>query len=119
MKTFSYHLLRIGLGITFLWIGVLIVQNPLAWGGFMQPWARDMLFLSLEHTMLITGIVNIIVGVLLLLNLFVWVGALLGTIQLILVLIGVGFNDVTIRDIAILGAVFALFVDKAPSKFRL
>jgi hypothetical protein len=29
----SFHILRVGLAITFLWIGVLIFKNPESWGG--------------------------------------------------------------------------------------
>jgi uncharacterized membrane protein YkgB len=33
MKKTSYHILRVGVAITFLWIGVLIFKQPEAWGG--------------------------------------------------------------------------------------
>jgi len=42
MDKASFHILRIGLAVTFLWIGVLILRNPEAWGGYMRPWAAGL-----------------------------------------------------------------------------
>jgi len=43
MKKTSFHFLRVGLAITFLWIGILIFKNPEAWGGYLEPWAVGLL----------------------------------------------------------------------------
>ena len=35
MNRTSFHILRVGLAVTFLWIGILILKNPEAWGGYL------------------------------------------------------------------------------------
>lgn len=111
MKKSAFHILRVGVAITFLWIGVLIFKDPQAWGGFLQPWAANLLPVPLGQAMVGTAILDILVGVVLLSGFFVWVAAAVGSIHLIIVLITVGINDVTVRDIGLLAATLALFAD--------
>jgi len=63
MNRASFHILRIGLAVTFLWIGVLILRNPEAWGGYMRPWATELLPVPLAQAMMGTAILDIIMGV--------------------------------------------------------
>ena len=111
MKKSAFHILRVGVAITFLWIGVLIFKDPQAWGGFLQPWAADLLPVPLEQAMIGTAILDILVGIILLSGFFVWIAALVGSIHLIIVLGTVGINDVTVRDIGLLAATLALLAD--------
>lgn len=111
MKKSAFHILRVGVAITFLWIGVLIFKDPAAWGGFLQPWAAGLLPIPLEQAMIGTAILDILVGAVLLSGFFVWIAALVGSIHLIIVLTTVGINDVTVRDIGLLAAALALSVD--------
>lgn len=111
MKKSAFHILRVGVAITFLWIGVLIFKDPQAWGGFLQPWATNLLPVPLGQAMVGTAILDILVGVVLLSGFFVWVAAAVGSIHLIIVLITVGINDVTVRDIGLLAATLALLAD--------
>ena len=69
MNKISFHILRIGLAVTFLWIGVLILRNPEAWSGYMRPWAAGLLPIPLAQAMTGTAILDIIIGVFLLINL--------------------------------------------------
>ncbi len=117
MHKTSFHILRVGLAITFLWIGILIFKAPEAWGGFISPWALKLLPVSIEQAMIGTAFLDIIVGALLLFDTFVWVAALAATIHLIIVLAVSGINEVTVRDIAILAGATALFFDSMPASF--
>ena len=78
----ALHVLRVGLGITFLWVGVLIFRDPQFWSGFIQP----------------------------------WVAALVATIHLTIVLITVGIDVVTVRDIGLLAGTLALVWAKLPKR---
>ena len=69
MNKISFHILRIGLAVTFLWIGVLILRNPEAWGEYMRPWAAGLLPVPVTQVMIGTAILDIIIGVFLLINL--------------------------------------------------
>jgi len=112
------HILRVGIGITFLWIGVLILQDPIAWSGFIRPWVRDFLILPVEQTMQLTGVYDLVVGALLIFSVrrwMVWLGALLGSAHMIVVLAVAGIDPVTVRDIAVLAGALSLLSWAWPS----
>ena len=115
MKRPSFHILRVGLAITFLWIGVLIFKHPDAWGGYLQPWALDLLPFPLREAMIGTAVLDIIIGVLLLVDSFVALAVFVGAVHLIIVLTVSGINEGTVRDIGILAGMLALFVDSLPA----
>ena len=117
MKKTSFHILRVGLAITFLWIGVLIFKQPEAWGGYLMPWAAGLLPVPIEQAMMGTAVLDVIIGALLLYDFFVWFAALVGVIHLIIVLAVSGITDITVRDIGILAAAIALMADSLPEKF--
>lgn len=114
MRRTSFHILRIGIAITFLWIGVLIFKNPESWGGYLEPWAINLLPLPLNQAMVGTAILDIIIGALLLIDILTWVAALLGAIHLIIVLTVSGITDITVRNIAIFSGLFAIIIDSWP-----
>ena len=118
MKLSAYHILRISMAITFLWIGVLILQQPEAWGGYLQPWAADLLPISLKLAMILAGVMDILVGVFLLINVWVWHAAILGALHLALILVVSGINAITVRDIGLLGGAFALAFHAWPDNLR-
>ncbi len=114
MKKSSFHFLRVGLAITFLWIGVLIFQNPAAWGGYLQPWAMGLLPIPLAQAMVGTAILDIVIGALLLVDILTWLAALVGTIHLAIVLVVSGITEVTVRDVGLLTGAVALMIDSLP-----
>ena len=107
-KDVSYHILRIALGITFVWIGILIFQNPETWGGYIQPWAADLLPIPLREAMIGTAILDIAVGFLFLIDVLTWAAGIIGALHLIVVLTTAGISGVTVRDIGILGGAIAI-----------
>ncbi|MEK7082435.1 MAG: hypothetical protein AAB915_02040 [Patescibacteria group bacterium] len=114
MKKISFHFLRIGLAITFLWIGVLIFKNPEAWGGYLQPWAAALLPVPLTQAMAGTAVLDIAVGAFLLFNFLPWLAALVGAIHIMIVLAASGITDITVRDIGLLAGALALTADSLP-----
>ncbi|OGY64395.1 MAG: hypothetical protein A3I89_00390 [Candidatus Harrisonbacteria bacterium RIFCSPLOWO2_02_FULL_41_11] len=112
----SFHILRIGLGITFLWIGIMIFMEPEAWGGYLQPWAAKLLPIPVEQAMLGTAALDAIIGVLLLTNLWTWLVALAAVAHIITVLITSGITDITVRDIGLLAGAIALITESSPLK---
>ncbi|MDP2676929.1 MAG: hypothetical protein Q8O83_04575 [bacterium] len=107
-KDASYHILRVAIGITFVWIGILIFQSPEAWGGFVEPWVQNLLPLPLKDIMLATAAVDVLIGLLLLVDVFVWISGTAGALHLAVVLITSGITAVTVRDIGLLGGLVAL-----------
>ena len=118
MKTSSYHILRVGLAITFLWIGVLIFKQPEAWGGFLQTWAADLLPIPIREAMIGTAILDILVGFFLLIDVFAWVAALVALGHLLIVLTVSGINAITVRDIGLLAGAVSLAYTALPNQFR-
>lgn len=114
MNRASFHILRVGLAITFLWIGVLIFKQPEAWGGYLEPWAAGLLPVPIEQAMMGTAILDLAIGLLLLIDSFVWLAAGIGAIHLIIVLTVSGITDITVRDIAILAGAVALLFEARP-----
>lgn len=110
MKDAPYHVLRVGVAITFLWIGVLIFKSPEGWGAFLQPWVVALMPIPVKAAMIDTAILDIIIGGLLLTDTLVWLAALAGAIHLAIVLAVTGITDVTVRDIGLLAALIALFL---------
>lgn len=108
MSKLSYHILRIGLAVTFLWIGFLIFMEPEVWGGFLQPWVVELLPVSVKIAMTGTAFLDALVGALLLLNFYTWLAAGVGALHLVIVLITAGFNSVTVRDIGLLASSISL-----------
>ncbi|HEX9664498.1 MAG TPA: hypothetical protein VGA49_01610 [Patescibacteria group bacterium] len=111
MKQFSLLILRIGLAITFIWIGVLIFRQPEAWGGYLQPWAANLLPIPIKEAMLGVAVLDIFIGILILSRPVAWLAALIGSFHLLTVLIGSGINDVTVRDIGLLAGMLAIVAD--------
>lgn len=114
--------MRVGLAITFLWIGILIFQNPEAWGSYIKPWALAWLPLSLVQVMIGTAVLDLTVGVLLLLDIFTWIAAFVGAIHIIVVLVTSGITDITVRDVGLLTGALAISFEALPewilSKFK-
>jgi len=117
MKSSSFHILRVGLAITFLWIGILIFKTPEAWGGYLQPWAAGLLPIPIKTAMIGTAIFDIVVGIFLLIDYFTWAAALLAVFHLAIVLTVSGIDAVTVRDIGLLAAALALAIHAWPKNF--
>lgn len=110
MSKLAYHILRIGLAITFLWIGILIFRNPEDWGGYLQPWVAKLIPVPLTQAMMGTAILDITIGFLLLIDVLTWLVATIGVIHLIIVLSVSGINAITVRDIGLLSSALALAI---------
>ncbi len=114
MKPPSYHILRVGMAITFIWVGVLILKDPAGWGGLIAPWAEKLLPGPIEQVMLSTAILDIVVGAMLLLDFWVWIAGFLVSAHLAVVLVTTGINAITVRDIGLLTGGLALMASSVP-----
>lgn len=118
MNRTSYNFLRVGIAITFLWIGLLILKDPLGWSGYISnQWVLKALPKDLSTVMIVTGAFDITVGFWLLLDIHSWIPAGLATVHLVTVLLASGITTITIRDIGLLTATLAIAMDAIPSSF--
>lgn len=118
MNKSSFHILRVGLAITFIWIGILILKSPESWGGYLQPWAFNLLInflhVPLQQAMIGTAFLDIIIGSLFLIDWMIWIAGLLAALHLATVLTVSGITDITVRDIGLLSAALALMIESLP-----
>ena len=114
MKPSSYHILRVGMAITFIWVGVLILKDPAAWGGLISVWAEKLLPGPIEQVMLSTAILDIVIGAMLLLDFWVWIAGFLVSAHLAVVLVTTGITAITVRDIGLLTGGLALMASSTP-----
>ena len=117
MRNASLRVLRVGLGITFVWIGLLILKQPEAFAGYLQPWAAGLLPISIAQAMVGTAILDIVIGILFFIARWSWIAAVLGTAHLAIVLVVSGITDITVRDIGLLAGTIAVAIDSTPSSF--
>lgn len=121
MNKLSLHILRLSLGITFFWIGIMILKDPVSWTGFIKPWVRNLIPIPPEKIMFNTAILDIVIGIFLILNihsLATWLAALFGSLHLVAVLLATGIDEVTVRDIGLLGGTISLLITLLPEKFK-
>ena len=114
MNNYAFHVLRVGLGITFSWVGILILQEPAAWTGFIKPWVADLLLTTPEKALIGAGIFDIVVGFFLLVDFLTFWASFFAAIHLALVLLVSGIDVITVRDIGLLAGALALVMDLWP-----
>lgn len=102
----SYFILRMGLGLVFLWIGVDILRHPETWIGYV-PTSRP-LGLTREVGLKLNGVIDIALGLLLIADKLPKITAATAAAHLAGILITQGINAVIIRDVGLLGASLAL-----------
>ncbi len=109
-----FHIVRVGMAITFLWIGVLIFREPEAWGGLIQPWAAGILPVSLKEAMIGTAVLDFVIGFFLLVDKWTFIFSSLAVFHLMSVIAVVGIDAITVRDIGLAASAFALVLATRP-----
>jgi len=112
----AFNILRVGIAITFLWIGILIFKQPEAWGTIIQPWAAGLLPIPLKQAMIGTAILDVALGFCLLVDKYVLTVSIIAFLHLLTVIATVGIDAMTVRDIGLaagaLSLIFAYWPDK-------
>jgi len=118
MKYSSYAptIIRLGLGLVFFLIGLDQLSKPDNWLSWLPQFITQ---ISPPQTLILAiGIFNIIVGALLILGLFTKLASLLAGLHLLGIILTAGYSDITIRDMGLLFAAIAIFLN-GPDKFTL
>jgi hypothetical protein len=109
-----YLFLRVGLGLTFLFIGVDILRHPTAWLGYVPQ--ETMLSLDRETMLKIGGLFDITIGLLLTIKAWPRVAGALAVLHLLGIFSLNGIDGVLARNIGLLGAGIAVMV--WPNSYR-
>jgi len=104
--------LRLGLAFVFLWFGVDKFIHPDYWiNAWLPLWLQGILTrfgIGNLNFIYANGIFEVVIGLGFVFNIFVKLLALLTVLFLLFVLISFGLNEVTIRDVGLIGAALAL-----------
>lgn len=101
-------LLRLGLGIEFIIFGYGKLTDFVSWMGFVPPWMSPLLPMSVSMFLQTVGVVEVVLGMLLIFGLWVRVVAALSALHLLGVLMVLGYNDLAVRDFVSFMAALAL-----------
>ena len=108
----SHLVLRLSLAIVFLWFGIDKFFNPAYW---LNAWIPDFVinlatvfYVSANTIIYGIGVIELLVGISLVSNMFVDFFALIAVAFLIIISLFHGFNEVLIRDVGIIGGLLAL-----------
>ena len=116
-ETQGRWLFRIGIAAVFLYFGFLAVQDPVGqarlWTG-RETLEIIMAFLPLRAAFTIFGILELFVAFSLISGVLLRIGLFLAALLLLGIIINLGFNDIAIRDFAILTGVIYLFLSEQP-----
>ncbi|MBI2548210.1 DoxX family membrane protein [Candidatus Woesearchaeota archaeon] len=123
--SYAPMILRLGLSIVFLWFGITQLVNPESFLGYIPQWLYphplDMMHehpLQMFHQLPLTphliimgnGIIEIILGGMLLLGLLTRIVALLLMGHLLVIMLGLGYNDIAVRDFGLFIATLSVFL---------
>ncbi len=115
-------LLRIGLGLMYVYSGVSLIRHPYDWQGFLPPWFGELVsrFLPLETYLALQGTGELVMAAIFLLPFMpliaVRVAAIAAALEFAGILLLTGLDLITFRDIGLLGAAFGLFLITLPDR---
>ncbi len=108
LQTIGYHVLRLGIASLFLWFGFSQLFNGIDWVSWVPEWAVNTLNLPPAMIVLLNGAVEVVLGSLLALGLFVRPAAILLGLHLLIITIEIGATAIGVRDFGLTAATFAL-----------
>ena len=100
-------LVRIGVSLVFLWFGIDKFFHVQTWIGWIPPWMAQLIPFSLVTFMYIQGIIESVVGAMLLLGYRVRFAGFIAALTLLgaeLAMVGTGQTELMLRDAALLAA---------------
>ena len=104
-------LLRLGGGSVFLWFGIDKWLHPEAWFGYVPEWLWPLSPVGPEETLILLGVVEFAVGAAIIVGKYVREAAILAVVQLVAIVAVTGMNEITIRDLGLMGIYLALIVE--------
>jgi len=107
-KSYEKIILRIALGLTFLYAGFNSIGHPENWVGFVPVWVEN--FIDPLIFLKVHAIGEIILGLGLISGIYLPIFSGLIALDLLALLIFYGIDDITFRDIGLFGAAVVLFL---------
>lgn len=101
--------LRIGLGIVFLYFGFTQAINPINWTSYVPEFLTNII--SANSLVLVNGIVEISLGIMMLIGLYVRFASIILSLHLFFITFSIGFNPTGIRDLGLAIATLVIFLN--------
>lgn len=117
LKEYSPTIIRITISLVFLWFGINQMFNHSYFIGYLPGWVGALPF-EASTFLIINGVVETILGTLLLIGLFTRLTALILAVHLFGITLSLGYNDIAVRDLGLTLVTFAIFL-YGPDRFTL
>lgn len=108
MKLSPTLCLRLGLGLVLLWFGMSEIIDPETWSAYVPSLVEAHLPVPLTTFVVLHGIIEILLGSLLLLGFYLKLSSALVALHLFFIVLGVGYNEIGVRDFGLFMAAVAL-----------
>lgn len=105
---YSGVILRLSIGIVFLYFGWTSLVTPMMWSSYVPEWTTAMI--GAETLVRLHGIMEIALGILLVAGIFTRVVALVLFLDLLHILTLLDFGPVWMRDLGLAGAVLSIIL---------
>lgn len=116
------RILRFSLGIVFVWMGILVLQNSEPFVALVAPWVGDKIpwGVTLQQLLMGVGIFDAVIGLWLLFGVYPKIAASIAAAHLaaVLVVTSKGLADVRVADIGLLGAALSLALTRQTMYFE-
>ena len=99
---YAPFMVRLGLGGVLIWFGVDALLNPGVWSALVPKWILSISHLSADTFMYLNGLIEIILGLLLLIGLWTRLIASLTALLLLGIIFNLGYGDLAVRDVGLL-----------------
>ena len=114
LKKYVPFFLRVGLGLIFLWIGLQEIFHPRNWMRYIPAWLHTTT--GIDVFLYILGLINFIIGILILIGMFTRISTFIACLQLFGVIVTVGYGAIAVRDFGLLMMAISLLI-LGPGKF--
>ena len=112
-KHYGTLVARIGIAAVFLWFGIDKFIHTIDWIGWVPEWMQALIPVSMTSFMYVQGIIEALIGVLLLIGYRVRFAGLLAVLTLVgveIAMVGTGQTEMMLRDAGLLAASLSLFL---------
>ncbi|MBS3169608.1 DoxX family protein [Candidatus Woesearchaeota archaeon] len=109
LQQYAPFVARLGIGLVFFWFGMIQIFDGQSFLGYLPDFAKLIPAQPLT-IILFNGVFDTLVGAFLIVGFLTRITAAVAVFHLILVIIGLGYNDIAIRDLGLLIVSISIFL---------
>lgn len=110
MRTLAPAVVRVGVALVILWFSYQQLTDPSSWVRLIPSWATAISGMEASMVVTMNGIIEAVVGTLLLFGIFTRIVALISALHLFLITYVVGYGPIGVRDFGLALAAFSTFL---------